>query len=163
MFSVNITSSKYAGGLIGRLYEVSPEIRCCYTCVNFVTEDKEYNGGFIGYAAYSKFPIECSYSIVAHSSSTNKNIGGFVGRLYDSALYNYDSASNFGKSIAQISSYSNKSENIKMNCNNNELTDHLKNSGSEYTSNWNFGKTWTWNGKVDGVSKSVVCPRLSWE
>lgn len=47
--------------------------------------------------------------------------------------------------------------------NSDNIIETLKETYSDYLSNWNFNNTYTWNGTIDGVSKSVVCPRLSWE
>ena len=34
---------------------------------------------------------------------------------------------------------------------------------SECDQYWNYDKTWTWSGTIDGQQVKVSCPRLKWE
>ena len=165
-----IISNGYSGGIIGLLEYNSPQggypsINSCYSSVTFSNANAT-NGGIIGYAYDAGVipyynSIDCCYSVVKYNSN-DAQPGGFIGTSIDSQFDIVNSATN----INDISSKKGgkiDTNNIKTNCNNKELITHLQNSGSELLSNWNFNKTWTWSGTIDGVSKSITCPRLSWE
>ena len=165
-----IISNGYSGGIIGYLAYNSPtggypSINSCYSSVTFSNANAT-NGGIIGYAYDADVipyynSIDCCYSVVKYNSN-DAQPGGFIGTSIDSKFDIVNSATN----INDISSKKGgkiDTNNIKTNCNNKELITHLQNSGSELLSNWNFNKTWTWSGTIDGVSKSITCPRLSWE
>ena len=44
-----------------------------------------------------------------------------------------------------------------------DVTTYLKECYSTYASYWDFDSSWTWEGKVNGASKQVRCPKLAWE
>ncbi|MBQ2027292.1 MAG: carboxypeptidase regulatory-like domain-containing protein [Alistipes sp.] len=45
----------------------------------------------------------------------------------------------------------------------NNFSEFLQSCYSAYAGYWNFDKTWTWSGKVNGQNRTVTCPRLAWE
>ena len=160
--TIKINANGYAGGFVGLSSGDIPNhskisIVSCYTNID-LTNSTGNSGGFVGYINVDRDAyFSCCYSLITANNSSTNNIQGFVGSRYsDSKSYTIDCATAYSKGIWE-------GENSILNCKNQELIEHLQYSGSEYLINWNFNNTWTWTGVVDGVSKSVVCPRLSWE
>lgn len=44
-----------------------------------------------------------------------------------------------------------------------DIARDMKEMYSEYASYWDYSNTWTWTGEVNGVTKSVKCPKLKWK
>lgn len=159
--NVKITAEGVQGGILGFFtgntygsgFGIS--LVSCYAIADFVNSSS-ISGGFIGRLGYgSKANLYCCYSLI----TPTKNISGFVGSIYDqyySKYFTYDCATSSSIGISS-------GENSIADCSNNELIEHLQYSASEYLSNWNFNNTWIWTGVIDGVTKNVICPRLSWE
>lgn len=159
-----------AGGLIGKSNNVKVYIISSYSDVNFVNSSS-YCGGLIGSLSCKynkssgKSEFNYSYSVVQFNGIVDKTInGGLVGYLSTGELIakntctNYTTAGGMNKVESKFSA-----DNCYQDCCNNEIVEYMQIYSSDYLSEWNFNNTYIWQGTVDDISKSVICPRLSWE
>ena len=153
----------YTGGLIGSCRNLDVYILSSYSDVDFIKSSK-FCGGLIGHVFCRNSEFHSSYSVVQFNENVDKGVsGGFLGYLDDGKLIMTHSYTNYTSSGGSSPHGDLRVKDSYQNCSNNEIITYMQNSYSEYLSNWNFNNTYTWNGTIDGVSKSVVCPRLSWE
>lgn len=148
--NINISGDGYAGGIYG--YTVCVSVIACYSTGSIVCEDNNANyvGGIGGYTKSSSNCDLC-YSTITSSCA---NFSGLSGSLH----YRYLNASDCA-SVAQDMNAT--LTNCDTSCR--DIATFLKECYSQYASYYNFNNTWTWSGNVAGESKSVNCPKLSWE
>lgn len=131
-----LASVNYAGGIFGYIFLSDVIARGCYTSGTLNCDSyTAYLGGIGGNPGqYSSAKIELCYSAMQSSNSKFSDIC-------------VNSSTKDCTSIAT--------------CDN--ITEYLHSRYSEYAKYYNFNNTWTWVGTIDGDSKSISCPRLSWE
>ena len=39
----------------------------------------------------------------------------------------------------------------------------MRAANSQYASYWDYDRTWTWTGTVNGQTVTAICPKLTWE
>lgn len=107
---------------------------------------------------------------IASESNSAQYIGGIsgYGRCYHcystvtSSHQNFDGISGYyGKECATTASSKASASNNALNCTN--ITTAMKQFYSEYAEYFNFNRTWTWTGEVNGKTRNVSCPKLYWE
>ncbi|MBR2451944.1 MAG: carboxypeptidase regulatory-like domain-containing protein [Rikenellaceae bacterium] len=116
------------------------------TCDN---SNAKYLGGLV--SGHSHASINHCYSTVVCDAQNFQGLGGF--ETYNN-LHAMESASVMPDSHSGM-------ENCELSATN--ITDFMRGCYSEFASYWNFNSSWTWTGKVNGVTKSVLCPKLAWE
>lgn len=181
-FSGTIIGEDCVGGIVGKAYHnsVAFSLIACKANVE-LTAEKGSGGGLIGdaYANYFRLTIISSYATGTVRSTTGYT-GGLVGfcqqGVYLEVIHSYSAISGpstnyygLGFNVraadcATISSNLSTSyyiSNSMSNCT--DITTFLKECYSEYADYWNFNKSWTWEGTVDGNMVKVSCPVLSWE
>lgn len=168
-YAANVTSCKvvgniqvasnYGGGLIGANLGYH-KITSCYASGEASSQSSSaYLGGIVGYIAPyygdGKTYIYNSYSTVTFSG-TNISKGGIVGgyNKNKARVYLYDCFT-----IDDTLGGTDKN-NCNTNCTNDDIVNYLRDAGAN---NWNFSKTWTWKGLINGESQSAICPCLNWE
>lgn len=114
----------------------------------------KYLGGLAAATQYNWGGIYHSYSAVV---STNSAFNGLVGE----AEYGGSSKIEDCVSIAKDNNNPSYFTNCTLSATN--VTSAMQNCYSDYADYWNYNKTWTWTGKVNGQSRSISCPRLAWE
>lgn len=161
---LNISAKEgYAGGLIGIYTWINVYVLSSYSNVDFINSSK-YCGGLVGYIYSDYTEFNSSYSVVQFNEDVDKTTaGGFLGYFYDGKITVTDSYTNYTTSGGSSNRGIYQAKNSYQDCSNNEIIEYMQSSYSDYLSNWNLNNTYIWKGTVDGVSKSVVCPRLSWE
>ena len=189
-FAGELSAESYVAGIVGECPHYDVSIYSCKTDVK-INVDDTYAAGMVTssqticcvniYGSYSTGEIVCSMS-----SATS--VGGLVATCYgvDSIIDNCYSmvvcnSSNYsglcgcetGKGwshscyyngIRYCASVMEELHDVS-DCTStgSNFAEFLHSCYSQYADCWNFNKTWTWSGKVNGQSRSVVCPRLSWE
>lgn len=143
-------SDDYAGGIYGYA-EGGIRVYACYSTGAMTCDNggAKYIGGVGGFTDfdYSAQQVLC-YSTV---TSSHSNFGGLCGY---SDLRAQDCAS-------VVADKNERLTNCNTSCS--DIAGYLKACYSEYASNYDFNSSWTWTGTVGGSSKSVKCPKLSWE
>lgn len=165
-FVGSISAQEYVGGIVGSInsdanyFSVKAKgITACTAQVNI--QGKKYIGGIAGWAQDADI-VSC-YSTGSISGSES---GGLCGYYYSSgeSYLSYStiniSLGNNNNDCATIASMASGS-NTEANCTN--ITNHLRSAGSQFANYWNFNKTWTWTGTVNGSNYNVSCPKLAWE
>ena len=95
--------------------------------------------------------------------SDNQSISDIYGLMGGSDELSYSAISCSLKSFKDIKSPKNNGNCTSISRTNN-IAGFLKECYSaEYAKYWNFDKTWTWTGVLDGKDVSVICPKLAWE
>lgn len=152
-------SDRCAGGIVGEAYvngwSIQGVIACYATGTMTSTSSEKSFGGLYGCChGNAGFCSVMSYSTITSSIA---NFDGIAG-MYDTRPQMSYERSNYCASVIQTRF----AETNKGVCNN--ITTFLKECyQSEYDKYWDYTKTWTWSGKVDGSHKNVSCPRLMWE
>ena len=176
-FNGTIEGESGIGGIYGgngSFYNDDLQIVACKSNADFNVSD-DYCGGIVGYAG------ECDVVVISSYSSgkvycDNSQAAFLSGLANSSSLYLCYSTmtsdhSKFGglgtnasatdcASLIDAKAYCNTT-NCDTSCN--DINTFLKESYSDYASYYNFNNIWIWNGTIEGKSKSVKCPRLSWE
>ena len=152
--SANIKGADCVGGIVCSLKRGRTKVMACYADGTIQAESSmvEIIGGLVGDGVYDT-EIHLSYSTVTSTSAKFDGIGCKRYDNYDGYLTTYDSCTSQNTTV--------KGSNIKAKCT--DIASFMKESYSEYASLWNYNSTWAWSGKIDGVSKTVKCPKLAWE
>ena len=138
----------FVGGIVG--YN-NDRLNITASKSDVVMFSENYAGGIVGLddyittitACYSTGTIECGK--YTNDMGNESSLGGYL--IY----FSYSTITDVGTGATYHVSE------------NNNISTKMKEEYSKFAEYWNFNNTWTWTGVVDGVSKSVVCPRLSWE
>lgn len=150
-YNGKIEGLKYVGGIVGRNDD---GLNITASKSDVVMFSEYYAGGIVGFdnyvtkvtACYSTGTIESGkYKNDIGNEETFYSTGGFIIYFSYSTITDVNTIATYN-----VSKYDN-------------ISTKMKNEYSEYAEYWDFNNNWTWKGVVDGVSKSVVCPRLSWE
>ena len=165
-FEGKISGDTYIGGIAGR---GSGKITRSKAVVSLYATD-DYVGGIVGggspwiYSCYADGTIECQYTYV-------KNVGGIVtdsGTIYHSYSTvtsnnpNFDGIGTTQNYVpAEDSCSSQKTKYAKSQCT--DIATYMKECYSQYADHWNYTNTWDCHTVVDGESKVIPCPKLSWE
>ena len=143
--SITVSGDK-VGGITGK--SNGGDVVACYADGFIVCESSSAKniGGISGYLWGS---CDHCYSTV---TSSHQNFDGIIGYRYSSSI----------TECATITSSSNASASKNaLNCTN--ITKAMKQFYSEYAEYFNFNRTWTWTGEVNGKTRNVSCPKLYWE
>ena len=110
-------------------------------------------GGLLTSSSAVNATVDSCYSMVICNS---ENFNGIWGHYYDETNASW---------IANCASIMEERHSGTYNCTSDgdNFSEFLQSCYSDYADYWNFNKTWTWTGKVNGQSRSVICPRLAWE
>ena len=167
----SVIGNKYVGGIVGYLVE-NNNITSCKADVALTATS--YGGGIVGGKTtyYGPRITSCYSTGTMNSSSDNYTFGGISGdytpikMCYSticSNITNYDGISASTNEVTYSASVapSRCVGTNKGNCR--DITTWLQESYQTEGSYWNFDKTWTWSGKIDGQDVNVSCPRLAWE
>lgn len=159
-YSGSIDAYDYVGGIVGCAGD-QMEIISCFADVNLVAHYNSKYCKVAGIAAsYSTEPLIIACYSTGNIEVQNESIGVYVvgsGGAFDNMLHHcYSTILTNGKVkfTAIESVYIADSDDIARD---------MKEMYSEYASYWDYSNTWTWTGEVNGVTKSVKCPKLKWE
>lgn len=142
-----VASDNNVGGIQGEeersnYYYMSKCIGCYTTGSINCTNDNGHSISGISFGGYT----ELCYSTMTSDHNYCWSIG------YNSTIIN----------CATVSGYAGyEYTSSEVSCR--DITGFLKSCYSDYESYFNFNKTWTWSGNINGSVINVSCPRLSWE
>lgn len=161
-YSGTISGNDRVGGIVGFAGNDTKIIACK---ADATINGNRYVAGIFGGADFS-YAIAC-YSTGSISGSSI--IAGIMGNYRGSSCYHcYSTMTSTSSGYSSITSgymedcaTTNSSGANKTECT--DITTYMKECYSKYASYWNFNNTWIWKGEVNGVEKSVSCPRLAWE
>lgn len=138
--NAQISGKKYVYGLTYEGGCIS-----CYTTGDLTASDAYgYLNNFYGYDCSGLTGY--SYGVNLCYSTMTSNSAAFIG------AYGQDCATTHSKADGT---------NTVANCTN--ITKHLQEAYSEYADYWDFNRTWIWEGKINGKTVKVSCPKLAWE
>ena len=146
-----------SGGLIGMSENYSIKVYGSYSTGTISVEktNTENIGGLIGSwdgaDGYMSYGLFLCYSCV---TSNIVDFNGLGGNDSYSSIDAIDCASVFRQTGGDLNNCSAPCLNI---------TDFLRSCYSEYADSYDFNRSWTWTGIVDGEQISVSCPKLTWE
>jgi len=180
----SISGEQYLGGIVGGSYGGKPlVISQSYSDIK-ITAEKGYSGGIRGSSGdiYSPVTIISCYAKGEINCSGTLSIGGIMGQRSQSGgnsdylIYHsystvtssqgneFDGFSTCGWSYdsATVSTMrSSRTTNCKVECL--DIAAFMKDCYSEFSSHWNYSNTWLWTGSINGATKTVKCPKLSWQ
>lgn len=165
--SVNIEASTYAGGLFGSCYHNGSGCTYIYAskAIVQITIKNGNAGGLFGGGQEGArlMNIIASYAdgTIKGTSSSCNNVGG-LGIGSDCSLC-YSTVTSSLSSFKQTGYLGSGSQNNTGSYETADISQTLRDAYSEYATYYNFNNTWIWSGNVGGSSKSVKCPKLSWE
>lgn len=165
-FEGEISGDTYIGGIAGT---GSGKITRSKAVASIYATD-DYAGGLVGggyaevYSCYADGNIECQYTHV-------KNVGGlvtdkaYVYHSYSTVTSNNPNFDGIGSGTSYLkvseSCTSQKTKYAKSQCT--DIATYMKECYSKYADHWNYTNTWDCHTEVDGESKVIPCPKLSWE
>lgn len=176
-FNGTIEGEDAIGGIYGgncSLYNDDLQIIACKSIATFTVSD-DYCGGIVGYAgecdvvvisSYSSGNVYCDNSQasfisgIANSSSLSLCYSTMTSNHSQFGAFGTNSSATDCASVIGLTNYCNTT-NCDASCN--DINTFFKETYSDYASYYNFNNTCTWSGTVGGTSKSVKCPKLSWE
>ena len=148
-------SQAYAAGLMNCGSVFTQKIVGSYAVGEIACDSSsaEPVGGLLTSSSAVNATVDSCYSMVICNS---ENFNGIWGHYYDETNASW---------IANCASIMEERHSDIYNCTSDgdNFSEFLQSCYSDYADYWNFNKTWTWTGKVNGQSRSVVCPRLAWE
>lgn len=183
-FEGTITGEQYIGGIVGGSYGGKPlVISQSYSDVKIIAE-KGYAGGIRGSSGdlYAEVTIIACYAKGEINCSGTLSIGGIMGQMTQSGgssnylIYHSYSAMTSSQgndfngfstcgwsydSATVSSKESSFTTNCKVECS--DIATFMKDCYSDYSSCWNYSNTWSWSGSINGATKTVKCPKLSWQ
>ena len=153
---------KYIGGIAGR----ATEIFASKSNVTISVKNGYYLGGIVGgYGLGSGWnnPIVACYSQGNITGSAGATFAGSIYGVNSSSCQQYDcySLMNLQSDVSAPSfSISNLVNQFPSPIN---IAEIMRASNLEAASYWNYDRTWTWTGIVNGQSVTAICPKLAWE
>lgn len=148
-------SQAYAAGLMNCGSVFTQKIVGSYAVGEIACDSSsaEPVGGLLTSNSAVNATVDSCYSMVICNS---ENFNGIWGHYYDETNASW---------IANCASIMEERHSDTYNCTSDgdNFSEFLQSCYSDYADYWNFNKTWTWTGKVNGQSRSVICPRLAWE
>lgn len=148
-------SQAYAAGLMNCGSVFTQKIVGSYAVGEIACDSSsaEPVGGLLTSSSAVNATVDSCYSMVICNS---ENFNGIWGHYYDETNASW---------IANCASIMEERHSDTYNCTSDgdNFSEFLQSCYSDYADYWNFNKTWTWTGKVNGQSRSVICPRLAWE
>lgn len=158
-YSGSIDAYDFVGGIVGCAGD-QMEIISCFADVNLVAN---YNSKYCNVAGIAASKLEPKI-IACYSTGNievqNESIDVYVigsGGSFDDMLHHcYSTILTNGK--VEFSAI----ESVYI-ADSDDIARDMKEMYSEYASYWDYSNTWTWTGEVNGVTKSVKCPKLKWE
>ena len=148
-------SQAYAAGLMNCDSVFTEKIVGSYAVGEIACDSSsaEPVGGLLTSSSAVNATVDSCYSMVICNS---ENFNGIWGHCYDETNASW---------IANCASIMEERHSDTYNCTSDgdNFSEFLQVCYSDYADYWNFNKTWTWTGKVNGQSRSVICPRLAWE
>lgn len=148
-------SQAYAAGLMNCDSVFTEKIVGSYAVGEIACDSSsaEPVGGLLTSSSAVNATVDSCYSMVICNS---ENFNGIWGHYYDETNASW---------IANCASIMEERHSGTYNCTSDgdNFSEFLQGCYSDYADYWNFNKTWTWTGKVNGQSRSVICPRLAWE
>lgn len=177
-YTGNITGAKLVGGLCGNGSDgVAKKYYGCKVDAT-ITATEDYAGGIQGeddsYMYSNRSYCTGCYTTgkIICANDNSSYVTGFSHRgvaefCYSTMISDHPNFYAFGyrntiTNCATVISKAGESE--KSNeVSSKDITAFLKSCYSEHESYFNFNKTWTWSGNINGSVINVSCPRLSWE
>lgn len=148
-------SQAYAAGLMNCDSVFTEKIVGSYAVGEIACDSSsaEPVGGLLTSSSAVNATVDSCYSMVICNS---ENFNGIWGHYYDETNASW---------VANCASIMEERHSDTYNCTSDgdNFSEFLQGCYSDYADYWNFNKTWTWTGKVNGQSRSVICPRLAWE
>ena len=148
-------SQAYAAGLMNCGSVFTQKIVGSYAVGEIACDSSsaEPVGGLLTSSSAVNATVDSCYSMVICNS---ENFNGIWGHYYDETNASW---------IANCASIMEERHSDTYNCTSDgdNFSEFLQGCYSDYADYWNFNKTWTWTGKVNGQPRSVICPRLAWE
>lgn len=148
-------SQAYAAGLMNCGSVFTQKIVGSYAVGEIACDSSsaEPVGGLLTSSSAVNATVDSCYSMVICNS---ENFNGIWGHYYDETNASW---------IANCASIMEERHSDTYNCTSDgdNFSEFLQSCYSDYADYWNFNKTWTWTGKVNGQPRSVICPRLAWE
>lgn len=160
-----VPNSVYFGGIVGELS--GSDISECKTNVIITASNGAGIGGIVGNASYGNICACYSQGEVHGSVNEGRSnwygvagitgYGGTVQHCYtlmDLGVVHAGSTPSGSFAIKDLVNQFSSPINI---------AEIMRASNSQYASYWNYDRTWTWTGIVNGQSVTAICPKLAWE
>lgn len=167
---------KYFGGIAGAAhtssYNNSKGICACKANVIIEANDGTAVGGIIGYNDYDCHIRACYSQGEVRGTNTTPNgtyagVGGITGYSYGLNPYVDHCYTLMNLSLTQSGENISGSFTIKDLVNQFSspinVAEVMRAANSQYASYWDYDRTWTWTGLVNGQNFSAICPKLTWE
>lgn len=160
-----VPNSVYFGGIVGELS--NSDISECKTNVIITASNGAGIGGIVGDAYYGNICACYSQGEVHGSENEGRSnwlgvagitgYGGTVQHCYtlmDLGVVHAGSTPSGSFAIKDLANQFSSPINI---------AEIMRASNSQYASYWNYDRTWTWTGIINGQSVTAICPKLAWE
>lgn len=160
-----VPNSVYFGGIVGELS--GSDISECKTNVIITASNGAGIGGIVGNASYGNICACYSQGEVHGSVNEGRSnwygVAGITGdggtiqhcyTLMDLGVVHYGSTPSGSFAIKDLVNQFSSPINI---------AEIMRTASSQYASYWNYNRTWTWTGIVNGQSVTAICPKLAWE
>lgn len=168
-FNGAVSGESRVGGILGANEEYSGK---CFTIAGSkanvkITAINDYAGGIFGDIQAESRVVSCyATGALACDNAEAKHIGGIGGctryGYSNQQVLCYSAVSSSHAYFSDICKVSDKKDCTSVaSCDN--ITEYLQSCYSEYASYYDFNNTWIWKGQVNGSTKNVSCPKLSWE
>lgn len=156
-FSGNIlvaNGKSIIGGIAGK----ANIVESCKSNVNIEAPSATKVGGIVGgsgavIGCYSQGEtIGCSYSAGIHGNPSSGE--GSISHCYTIMNLPLGKSSSDSYTVKDLLNQFSSPINI---------AEIMRTASSQYASYWNYDRTWTWTGIVNGQSVTAICPKLAWE
>ena len=182
-FTGTIEASQYVGGIVGQIDYSSCIVKSCKAVAEIYVEDS-HAGGITGYftgnnhpgiiACYADghlYPESSSVDYLGGIAGYYNSVHGYIEHSYSTIVCTsdkFDGISDGQHYYPALAYDSCTINNTNVEGDNNEayctdINSFMKSCYSEHSNLWNYNSTWTWTGKINGVQKTVQCPKLAWE
>lgn len=161
--SGSIEGGSYVGGIFGACDHNGYGCTYIYSSKASVSiaVSNGYAGGIFGGKTIFMNIIACySDGTISSNSTSCSNICG-IGVGADCELC-YSTMNSSLSNYKQLG-YMNDSKDCTGADTSDNISATLRECYSSYANYYNFNNTWTWTGEVNGITKSISCPKLAWE
>jgi len=161
--SGSVAGDSYVGGLFGSCEHNGSGCTYIYgsKAVVAISVASGYAGGLFGGDSKYMNIIACYANGTVTSSNPSCNYISGIGVGADCEL-SYSTITSTLENYKQLG-YLNVQKNCAGSYTSDNITIILHDAYSVYANHFNFDSIWTWTGIVDGKTKNVSCPKLSWE
>lgn len=164
----NINGEEYSGGIVGNAYGANDSYKIELSSYKGTLSGQNYVAGI---SAYHAQIIACKADVVIESGQKtagicNSSSGQSVkasystGKITEGTCYPINGGKNCLSYSTIVSGYTKDCYHVSQY---DDIATKMNDEFSDYADYWNFDNTWVWKGVIDGKSKEVICPRLSWE